>query len=120
MSVKMRLGWWMDRGGDEWMIDGRDHALTHRWTTSKTKMLSWDDSGMSSLCGISDLIEFIRPLDEDLPPALNTAVKAAENMVRELERHHAALLNQANFASEILDKARKELERLEKECEVAK
>lgn len=55
---------------------------------------------------------------EDLPPALNASVKAAEDMVRRLQEHHAALQNQANFACEILVQAHRELERLEKECEV--
>jgi hypothetical protein len=55
---------------------------------------------------------------KDLPPALNSAVKAAEDMVRRLEAHHTALQNQANEACEILVQARRELERLEKECEV--
>ena len=55
---------------------------------------------------------------EDLPPALNSAVKAAENWLRRMEAQYHAATKVANEAHENMEHAKRELERLEKECEV--
>lgn len=112
----MKLGWWRDREGAEWEITKYDNSRKPSWGT-QIGHLRWADDGASDHAPCYDLIEFLRPLEE-LAPELNSAVKAAENMVRRLEQHHSALQNQANEACEILVQARRELERLEKECEV--
>ena len=119
--MKIKLGWWRDRGGMEHKVDARlDDGDPYPFRSDDE---CWCDDGSytgnSAITHERDLIEFLRPL-EDLPPALNSAVKAAEDMVRRLERHHAALRNQANEALEIVTQAKRELERLEKECEVGK
>ena len=91
------------------------------WESSDSDRL-WRDDGSWDLYRTEhphDLIEFIRPLDE-LPPVLNSAVKAAEDRVRAWKTHHAAAQKLADDALFILEEAKRELERLEKECEVAK
>lgn len=98
------------------MIDGCDETKFYKWKTS-TSHGAWSDSGSSYYGPSDDLIEFISPLDE-LPPTLNSAVKAAEDRVRTLKTHHAAAQKLADEALEILEEAKRELERLEKECEV--
>lgn len=75
MSVKMRLGWWGDSGGN------------------------------------------IRRY-EDLPPALNSAVKAAEDRVRELKQMVDETQTAWATACRLHEAAQRELERMEKECEV--
>lgn len=119
--MNMKLGWWRDREGNEHEVDIDNGSGEWRFESSVSDRCwridgSWDWRKSEHEY---DLIEFLRPL-EDLPPLLNSAVKAAEDMVRRLERHHAALRNQANEAWEILTQAKRELERLEKECEVGK
>ena len=118
--IQMKLGWWRAENGYEFKIDIELPSGSFRWRSSKVVNMAWaDDGSLDSHTSNFQLIEFIRPL-EDLPLALNSAVKAAEDMVRRLEQHHAALQNQANEACEILVQARRELERLERECEVGK
>ena len=58
------------------------------------------------------------PQIKDLPPALNSAVKAAEDRVRELKQMVDETQAAWATACRLYDAARKELERLEKECEV--
>ena len=114
----MKLGWWRDRGGrTHEVVNGGGGKL---WRS--TKCMTWGDDGSYWCDGTEseyDLIEFIRPL-EDLPPALNSAVKAAEDMVRRLEAQYHAAQRLANEACENMHHAQRELERLEKECEVSK
>ena len=57
---------------------------------------------------------------EDLPPALNTAVKAAEDRVRELKQMVEETQTAWATACRLHDAAQRELERLEKDCEVGK
>lgn len=122
MSVQMKLGWWRDRGGREHKVDVKNNAGRWPWHTS-TSHMCWPDNGLWEGSGNEsqyDLIEFLRPLDTELPPTLNAAVKAAEDRVRTLKAHHAAAQKLADNASFILEEAKRELERLEKECEVRK
>ena len=58
------------------------------------------------------------PQIKDLPPALNTAVKTAEDRVLDLKRHYGAAQDVAEEARRMWEEAKRELERLEKECEV--
>lgn len=113
---QMRLGWWRDREEVEWMVDRYDETKIYKWKSSISHG-EWTDGGSSCYGPSDDLIEFIRPL-EDLPPLLNSAVKAAEDRVRTLKAHHEAAQKLADDALFILDEAKRELERLEKECEV--
>lgn len=117
--MKMKLGWWRARDGSEHQIVRHwEEACIYPWGSPQGKV--WADSGRYVTDDREDhldLIEFIRPL-EDLPPALNSGVKAAEDRVRTLKAHHAAVQKLADDALFILDEAKRELERLEKECEV--
>ena len=117
--MKMKLGWWRARDGREHKVDNKNNGGKWPWFSS-TSQLSWTQNGSWHLSGDAsdnDLLEFIRPL-EDLPPALNSAVKAAEDRVRTLKAHHEAAQKLADDALFILEEAKRELERLEKECEV--
>lgn len=122
MSVQMKLGWWRARDGSEHKVVRRwDDTYTYPWTSLQVK--SWNDEGRylgNDKESHLDLIEFLRPLDTELPPTLNAAVKAAEDRVRTLKAHHAAAQKLADDALFILEEAKRELERLEKECEVGK
>lgn len=114
--MKMKLGWWRDRDGNEHEVDIDNGAGEWRFESSVSDRCwridgSWDWRKSEHQY---DLIEFIRPL-EDLPPALNSAVKAAEDRVRTLKAHHAAAQKLADDALFILEEAKRELERLEKE-----
>lgn len=121
-GVKMRLGWWRARDGSEHEVVRQwDDSYTYPWTSLGLK--SWNDEGRylgNDKESHLDLIEFLRPLDTELPPALNTAVKAAEDRVRAWKTHHAAAQKLADDALFILEEAKRELQRLEKECEVGK
>lgn len=57
---------------------------------------------------------------EDLPPALNFAVKAAEDRVRELKQLVDETQTAWATACRLHEAAQRDLERLEKECEVGK
>ena len=114
--IQMKLGWWRDRGGAEHrVVYGGPNKL---WRSSNDR--TWDHNG-SFWCGGTespfDLIEFLRPL-EDLPPALNSAVKAAEDRVRELKQMVDETQTAWATACRLHESAQRELERLEKECEV--
>ena len=117
----MKLGWWRARDGSEHQIVRQlSDAYTYPWRSLEE--LGWDDNGRYINDGQQDqldLIEFLRPL-EDLTATLNSAVKAAEDRVRAWKTHHAAAQKLADDALFILEEAKRELERLEKECEVAK
>lgn len=116
---QMKLGWWRDRGGNEHeVVNHWPDAYLYTWSGSQGQL--WESNGSYLGDGGEhqfDLIEFLRPL-EDLPPALNSAVKAAEDRVRTLKAHHASAQKLADNALFILEEAKRELERLEKECEV--
>ena len=58
------------------------------------------------------------PQIKDLPPALNSAVKAAEDRVRQLKQIVDETQTAWATACRLHEAARKELDRLEKECEV--
>lgn len=113
--MNMKLGWWRAANDHEFKIDIELSFGSARWRSSEIGNVSWCDDG-SSFTHTSDfhLLEFIRPL-EDLPPLLNSAVKAAEDRVRTLKAHHEAAQKLADDALFILDEAKRELERLEKE-----
>ena len=115
----MKLGWWRARNKRDHKVDIKRDGGEWPWKSSTSDMCwrndgSWNRSGMELE---HDLIEFLRPL-EDLPPALNSAVKAAEDRVRAWKTHHVAAQKLADDALFILEEAKRELERLEKECEV--
>lgn len=57
---------------------------------------------------------------KDLPPALNFAVKAAEDRVRELKQLVDETQTAWATACRLHEAAQRDLERLEKECEVGK
>ena len=84
----------------------------------------WSDDGSytgnSAIDHHRDLMTFLRPLDADLPPALNSAVKAAEDRVRELKQLVEETQTAWATACRLHEAASRELERLEKECEVRK
>jgi len=67
----------------------------------------------------NDLVELICAFDQ-LPLALNSAVKAAEDRVLDLKKHYGAAQDVAEEARRMWEEAKRELERLEKECEVGK
>lgn len=120
MSVQMRLGWWRDRGGNEHKVDLKYHRGEWFWESSDSDR-AWRDDGSWDLIRAQhpyDLIEFIRPLDTELPPTLNAAVKAAEDRVRDLKQMVDESQAAWATACRLHEAARKELERLEKECEV--
>lgn len=82
--------------------------------------MHWNDNGMLLSDDREhqfDLIEFLRPLEE-LAPELNSAVKAAEDRVRELKQMVDETQTAWATACRLHEAAKKELERLEKECEV--
>lgn len=112
----MKLGWWRDRSGriHEVSICAPNH--NQKWR-APDGYSSWDDNGKSFVRGHYDLIEFIHPL-EDLPPALNSAVKAAEDRVRELKQMVDETQTAWATACRLHEAAQRELERLEKECDV--
>lgn len=112
----MKLGWWRDRQGAEIMVSDFDQARTYKWGAS-SGFSRWNDDGKSCWGNSDDLIEFIRPL-EDIPPTLNSAVKAAEDRVREFKQLVDETQTAWATACRLHEAARKELERLEKECEV--
>lgn len=118
----MKLGWWRDRGGQEHQVKPvTDSATEWKWESVFRRGLKWRDDGtFSCLKGDHslDLIEFLRPLDADLPPALNSAVKAAEDRVRELKQLVEETQTAWATACRLHEAAKRELERLEKECEV--
>lgn len=115
----MKLGWWRARDGSEHQIVRRlSDAYTYPWRS--LEQLGWDDNGRYLNDGQQDqldLIEFLRPLEE-LAPKLNSAVKAAEHRVLDLKRHYGAAQDVAEEARRMWEAAKRELERLEKECEV--
>lgn len=114
---QMKLGWWKDREGKEHKVDTRYNAVGFPWWSSLS-ITSWDDDGQ--WCKLRsterDLIEFICPLEE-IPPALNSAVKAAEDRVRELKQLVDETQTAWATACRLHEAAQKDLERLEKECE---
>lgn len=117
---QMKLGWWRAENGCEFKIDIELPAGSFRWRSSKVVNMAWaDDGSLDSHTANFHLIEFLRPL-EDLPPALNSAVKAAEDRVRELKQLADETQTAWATACRLHEAAQKELERLEKECEVAK
>ena len=73
--------------------------------------LFWNDHGPW------DLVE---RMSADLPPALNSAVKAAEDWVRELKQMVDETQTAWATACRLHEAAQRELERLEKGCEVGK
>lgn len=85
-------------------------------TRNTGERMTWDkDNGLFSANPTNwDLVERI---DTDLPPALNSAVKAAEDRVRELRQMVDETQTAWATACRLYDAAQKELERLEKECE---
>lgn len=114
----MKLGWWRDRSGIDHKVDTHYNGMGWPWWSSSS-YTGWDDDGQWSKLTSTDrdLIEFIHPL-EDLSPALNSAVKAAEDRVRELKQMVDETQTAWATACRLHEAARKELERLEKECEV--
>lgn len=114
----MKLGWWRSRDGREWRIVHYKEQNTI-WGF-ESDGFAWRRDGKYAFDGSEhpfDLIEFIRPLDE-LPPALNSAVKAAEDRVRELKQMVDETQTAWATACRLYDAAQKEVERLEKQCEV--
>ena len=116
---KMKLGYWRDKRGviHEVSILAPNHE--QKWR-APDGFSAWDDKGRSFVRPYYDLVEFIRPLDTELPPTLNAAVKAAEDRVRELKRMVDETQTAWATACRLHEAAQKELERLEKECEVGK
>ena len=116
---QMTLGWWRARDGGEYQIVRRlSDAYTYPWRSLEE--LGWDDNGRYLNDGQQDqlnLIEFLRPLEE-LAPKLNSSVKAAEDRVRQLKQMVDETQTAWATACRLHEAARKELERLEKECEV--
>jgi len=113
----MRLGWWRAENGFEIMLDTHTRDCLYAWRSSKIKALAWSDAGSAyNATFYFSLVEFLRPL-EDLPPALNSAVKAAEDRVRELKQMVDETQTAWATACRLHEAAQKELERLEKECE---
>lgn len=113
---QIKLGWWRDRDGFKHeVIDGGPNKL---WRSTNDR--TWGHDG-SYWCDGSeshyDLIEFLRPLEE-LAPKLNSSVKAAEDRVRQLKQMVDETQTAWATACRLHDAAQKELERLEKECEV--
>lgn len=104
----------------EHKVDTHCNGVGWPWWSSSSRT-GWNDDGQWSKLTSSDrdLIEFLRPL-EDLPPTLNSAVKAAEDRHRELRAHAKAARELAEAATRLADEALIQLERLEKECEVGK
>lgn len=115
---QMKLGWWRAENGLKIMLDKHAPGCLYAWRSSKIKALAWSDAGSAyNATSYFNLVEFIRPL-EDLPPTLNSAVKAAEDRVRELKQMVDETQTAWATACRLHEAARKELERLEKECEV--
>ena len=118
---QMKLGWWRDRYGVEHRVDVRlDDGDPYPFRSDDE---CWSDDGSytgnSAIAHQRDLIQFLRPL-EDLPPALNSAVKAAEDRVRELKQMVDETQTAWATACRLHEAAQRELGRLEKECEVGK
>lgn len=116
---QMKLGWWRARNGVEYKVDIKHEESQWPWWSSVSRT-GWDAGGFWNKPQMEtdhDLIEFLRPL-EDLQPALNAAVKAAEDWVRRMEAQYHAAQKLANQACDDMNHARRELERLESECEV--
>lgn len=117
-AIQMRLGYWEDSQGAEWRVCNHHPATPFPWQTQGGTR-GWDNDGKPSWKQGCSLVAFLRPL-EDLPPALNAAVKAAEDRVRDLKKHYGAAQDVAEEARRMWEEAKRELERLEKECEVGK
>ena len=118
---QMRLGWWRDREGRNHKVEYKCYSGDWPWESSNSGRC-WRDDGSWDVHRVEhpyDLIEFLRPL-EDLPPALNSAVKAAEDRVRELKQMVDETQTAWATACRLHEAAQKELERMEKECEVRK
>ena len=117
----MKLGWWRDREGNEHeVVNHWPDAYLYTWSGSQGQL--WESNGSYLGDGGEhqfDLIEFLRPLDE-LPPALNSAVKAAELRVRAWKQQYEDTQKLADEARSFLEEAKRELERFEKECEAIK
>lgn len=64
--------------------------------------------------------DLVERMSADMPPALNSAVKAAEDRVRELKQLVDETQAAWATACRLHEAAQRELERLEKECEVGK
>lgn len=77
-----------------------------------------DDGLFGNNPGPWDLVERLPDAPKELPPALNTAVKAAEDRVRELKQMVDETQTAWATACRLHEAAQRELERLEKECEV--
>lgn len=120
MSVKMKLGWWRDREGKEHKVEGYRCGDPYPYASADEV---WSDDGSytgnSAITHRRDLMAFLRPL-EDLPPALNSAAKAAEDRVRELRQMVDETQTAWATACRLHEAAQRELVRMEKECEVGK
>ena len=79
-----------------------------------------DDGLFGNDPGGWDLVKRLPDQPEYLPPALNSAVKAAEDRVRELEQMVDETQTAWATACRLHEAAQRELERLENECEVGK
>lgn len=115
----MKLGWWRDREGNEQCVD-TDYGAGEWPFESSESGRCWNNDGSWDWRKSEhqfDLIEFLRPLNE-LPPTLNSAVKAAEDRVRELKQMVDETQTAWATACRLHEAAQRELERLEKECEV--
>lgn len=103
----------------EYKVDIKHEDSQWPWWSSVSRT-GWDAGGFWNKPQMEtehDLIEYLRPL-EDLPPALNSAVKAAEDRVRELKQMVDETQTAWATACRLHEAASRELERLEKECEV--
>ena len=120
-TYRLRLGWWRARDGREHKVDIKNDFGRWPWFSSASQ-LCWSDGGSWDIGGKeseNDLVELICALDQ-LPLALNSAVKAAEYRVRELKQMVDETQTAWATACRLHESAQKELERLEKECEVGK
>ena len=115
-AIQMKLGYWEDAQGAEWRVCNHHPATPFPWQTQGGTR-GWDNDGKPSWKHGCSLVTFLHPL-EDLPPALNSAVKAAEDRVRELNDMVAQTAAAWATARRLREAAQRELERLEKECEV--
>ena len=116
----MKLGWWRDRDGKEHKVERYRCGEPYPYASDDEV---WSEDGSytanSAIAHIRDLITFLRPL-KDLPPALNSDVKAAEDRARELKQMVDETQTAWATACRLYQAAQKELERLERECEVGK
>lgn len=118
--MKMKLGWWRSRSGSEHKIVYYNSDAYMPWVDSAGTAY-YPDGGFLQDQGQTprDLVEFICELHER-PDSITIAVKAAEDRVRILETHFESARMTYHSAESLLNSARRELERLEKECEVGK